>query len=62
MGTDLEAKIVAIDERGRFKLSVVALNVDAERREFDEHRKGGSKAGPVTRGFGTLGDLLAKRR
>ncbi|HEX9295583.1 MAG TPA: S1 RNA-binding domain-containing protein [Polyangiaceae bacterium] len=63
VGTELEAKIIAIDERNRIKLSVVALNADAERREFEEHRtKGSAKSDAATKGFGTLGDLLTKKR
>jgi len=63
VGTELEAKVIAIDERNRIKLSVVALNADAERREFEAHKtKGSAKNDATTRGFGTLGDLLTKKR
>jgi small subunit ribosomal protein S1 len=63
LGTELEAKIIAIDERNRIKLSVVALNADVERREFEQHRsepKGSDLSS--SKGFGTLGDLLSKRK
>jgi small subunit ribosomal protein S1 len=63
LGTELEAKIIAIDERNRIKLSVVALNADAERRDFEQHRsepKGSDQSS--SKGFGTLGDLLSKRK
>jgi small subunit ribosomal protein S1 len=62
LGTELEAKIIAIDERNRIKLSVVALNADAERREFEQHRAEPKGASPSAKGFGTLGDLLTKRK
>ena len=61
LGVELEAKVMAIDDRGRINLSIVALNADAERREYEQHRKGGGKAEPTTRGFGTLGDLFKKK-
>ena len=51
-----------IDDRGRINLSIVALNADAERREFEQHKsKGGAKSEPSARGFGTLGDLFKKK-
>jgi len=63
LGTELDAKIVAIDERNRIRLSVVALNADTERQEFEEHRsKGDGKSESSPRGFGTLGDLFSKRK
>jgi ribosomal protein S1 len=63
LGTELDAKIVDIDERNRIKLSVVALNADAERQEFEEHKsKGDRKSETTPRGFGTLGDLFSKRK
>jgi small subunit ribosomal protein S1 len=62
LGIEIDAKVMAIDDRGRINLSIVALNADAERREFEQHRsKGGGKTEPTTRGFGTLGDLLKKK-
>jgi small subunit ribosomal protein S1 len=60
LGTELEAKIIAIDERDRIKMSVVALNVDAERREFEQHRT--PKGESPSKSFGTLGDLFARRK
>ena len=64
VGTELETKVIAIDERGRIKLSVVALRADAERREFEAFEsKGRGTAGVVSnKGLGTLGDLLNKRK
>jgi small subunit ribosomal protein S1 len=64
VGTSVEAKVIAIDERGRIKLSVVALRADAERREFEAfEQKGRGPQGAVTnKSFGTLGDLLSKRK
>jgi small subunit ribosomal protein S1 len=63
VGTELDAKVIAIDERGRIKLSVVALRADAERREFEAFENKG-RAGTVSNkgGLGTLGDLLNKRK
>jgi small subunit ribosomal protein S1 len=61
LGTELEAKIIAIDERDRIKLSVVAMNADAERREYEQHRTQPKGESP-TKSFGTLGDLFAKRK
>jgi small subunit ribosomal protein S1 len=63
LGTELEAKIIAIDERDRIKMSVVALNADAERREFEQHRtRGEPKGESPSKSFGTLGDLFARRK
>jgi small subunit ribosomal protein S1 len=62
LGTELEAKIIAIDERSRIKLSVVALNADVERREFEQHRSEPKGSDLSSKGFGTLGDLLNKRK
>jgi small subunit ribosomal protein S1 len=66
LGTELEAKIVAIDERNRIKLSVVELNADAERREFEQFESHGrapdkGKHADSSKGFGTLGDLLKRK-
>jgi small subunit ribosomal protein S1 len=64
LGTELDAKIIAIDERNRIKLSVVALNVDAERQEFEafSHKsKGETKGEPAAKSLGTLGDLFQPR-
>jgi small subunit ribosomal protein S1 len=64
VGTELETKVIAIDERNRIKLSVIALRADAERREFEAfEQKGRSPQGAVApKSFGTLGDLLSKRK
>jgi len=63
LGTELEAKIIAIDEQNRIKLSVVALNADAERRDFEQHRSAPKGADlSSSKGFGTLGDLLSKKK
>jgi small subunit ribosomal protein S1 len=40
IGTDLEAVVVAIDERGRVRLSVTALSAAQERREFETYEAG----------------------
>ena len=71
VGTQLEAKIVRVDEDGKVRLSVTALRDDEEQATYREHRKQASGEGagdpkggakPSPRSFGTLGDLLAKRR
>lgn len=64
VGTELETKVIAIDERGRIKLSVVALKADAERRDFEAFEsKGRGAPGLVgNKALGTLGDLLIKRK
>ena len=80
-GQDVEAKILAIDEAGKIRLSIKALAADDERNQYESFQKtgvvpgaaeeaapapGGKKGGggpkkPEPRGFGTLGDLLAKK-
>jgi small subunit ribosomal protein S1 len=64
LGTALDAKVIAIDERGRIKLSVVAQRADAERRDFEafEQKSRGSPGASPTKGLGTLGDLLNKKK
>lgn len=62
VGTAVEAKIIAIDDRGRIRLSVTQLAADEERKAFESYsqKKPDAPTAP-TRGFGTLGDLLKKR-
>ena len=63
LGSELETKIIAIDERNRIKLSVVALNADVERRDFEAHRsKGQGKSDTSSPRFGTLGDLFSQKK
>lgn len=63
LGTELETKIIAIDERGRIKLSVVALNADVERREYEAHKsQGHAKSDVGSPRFGTLGDLFSQKK
>lgn len=63
IGTEIDAKIVAVDERGRIKLSIAALAADEERKAYTSFQgdqakpKGGGEA-RSPRSFGTLGDLL----
>lgn len=82
-GSPIEAKIIAIAEDGKIRLSIKAAKDDAERREFEafnEQQGGGDapeagaaprpaaaggqkpKGPPSPKNFGTLGDLLAKRK
>jgi small subunit ribosomal protein S1 len=62
IGQAVETKIVAIDESGKIRLSVRALEADQEREQYDElvRARAGKEASSAA-GFGTLGDLLAKR-
>ncbi|MET0593942.1 MAG: S1 RNA-binding domain-containing protein [Polyangiaceae bacterium] len=63
VGTDLEAKIIEIDDKNRIKLSVTQLNADVERRDYEAHRKGGQGKGDTTSPrFGTLGDLFSQKK
>ena len=58
-GTRLEAKIIDVDsKRGEVKLSIRALKEDTEKAAYQEYR---TKVARESK-FGTLGDLLAKRR
>jgi len=58
-GTRLEAKVLEIDpRRGEAKLSLRALKEDSEKAAYQEYRASIAKASK----FGTLGDLLAKKR
>jgi small subunit ribosomal protein S1 len=80
-GSPIEAKIVAIAEDGKIRLSIKAARDDAERRDFEAFTEkhedeapgakpkeatpgaASAKKGPATpRNFGTLGDLLSKRK
>jgi small subunit ribosomal protein S1 len=62
VGKELEAKVVAIDERGRIRLSIVELAADDERRAFQafESKSAQGTDPKGTTRFGTLGDLLSK--
>jgi small subunit ribosomal protein S1 len=58
-GMRLEAKVLEIDpRRGEAKLSLRALKEDTEKAAYQEYRASVAKASK----FGTLGDLLAKKR
>ena len=57
LGQVLEAKVLEIDpRRGEAKLSVKALQDDAERSAYNQYRKEVNRTSKFT-----LGDLLAKR-
>lgn len=60
IGQEVETKIIAIDERGRIRLSIKQLAADEERKSFESFSKKKPEAAP-TRGFGTLGDLFKKK-
>jgi small subunit ribosomal protein S1 len=58
-GTRLEAKVLEIDpRRGEAKLSLRAFKEDTEKAAYQEYRASVAKASK----FGTLGDLLSKKR
>ncbi|MBK7581027.1 MAG: 30S ribosomal protein S1 [Myxococcales bacterium] len=58
MGSTLDVKVIDIDpRRGEPKLSIKGMAEDEERRAHREYRQALAKEG----GFGTLGDLLAKK-
>src|SRR5258706_13477737 len=58
-GMRLEAKVLEIDpRRGEAKLSLRALKEDTEKAAYQEYRASVAKASK----FGTLGDLLAKKK
>lgn len=62
VGHEVEAKIIAIDERGRIRLSVKQLAADEERKTFESFAQKKPEGGKApTRGFGTLGDLFKKK-
>lgn len=61
VGQIVEVKIVAIDEQQRVKFSTKALLGDEERERFEQFRKESGGGRDSRAGFGTLGDLLAKK-
>lgn len=58
-GTRLTAKVLEISE-GKLRLSLRALKDDEERAQFDGFREQEKKTA-APQGFGTLGDLLARK-
>lgn len=63
IGQEVETKIIAIDERGRIRLSIKQLAADEERKTFESFAQKKPETGAApTRGFGTLGDLFKKKR
>ena len=61
LGTKLSAKVLALGEDGKIRLSLRALKDDQERAQFETFR-GDGKADAPTPGFGTLGDLLKSQK
>jgi small subunit ribosomal protein S1 len=67
VGSEVEAKILAIDEEGKIRLSISALAVDEERSLYENFAKDkekpaeGDKPKQNPRSLGTFGDLLAKK-
>jgi small subunit ribosomal protein S1 len=64
VGQDIEAKILAIAEDGKIRLSIVAIKADDERVEFEAFAKADrtKAASPEPKNLGTLGDLLSKAK
>jgi ribosomal protein S1 len=61
VGKELEAKVVAIDERGRIRLSIAELAADEERKAYEVFESQSKKdAGVAPVRLATLGDLIAK--
>jgi small subunit ribosomal protein S1 len=60
VGGELTCAVSAIDEQGRFRLSLTEAEAAAERQEAVEYLR---RAAPATKGkgFGTLGDLLREK-
>jgi small subunit ribosomal protein S1 len=61
VGKEVEAKVIAIDDRGRIRLSITQLAADEERKAFESYANKPESPSAPTRGFGTLGDLLKKK-
>ena len=60
LGTKLKAKVIGLEE-GKIRLSLRAMKDDAERAEVESFREKEKKTAAPT-GFGTLGDLLKKKK
>lgn len=63
VGTQLEVKILNIEDDGKMRLSIRALQDDEERASFQKFASEGKpkeKGGHAQRGFGTLADAFAK--
>lgn len=66
IGTKLKAKVIGLEE-GKMRLSIRALKDDEERAEFEGYKGKAKSSGQdekavEPKGFGTLGDLLKKKR
>jgi small subunit ribosomal protein S1 len=69
IGTDIEAAVIAVDEKGRVRLSVIALTAAEERSAFENYNaakpenaeKAQGGKGARHEGFGTLADLLKRK-
>ena len=55
LGTELSAKITAIDPQGKIRLSIQAMKDDDERASFEDYR---AKEGDKGKGLGALGQKL----
>jgi len=70
VGSDIEAAVIAVDEKGRVRLSVIALTAAEERSAFESYNaskpenteKAQGGKGARREGFGTLADLLNKKK
>jgi small subunit ribosomal protein S1 len=63
VNSEVESKIVRVEEDGKIRLSITALAADEERGQFEAFAKKDKKeeAPKAPRSMGTLGDLLAKK-
>lgn len=65
VGKQLEVKILNIEEDGKMRLSIRALEADEERASFEQFSgksKQGAKDAARSSGFGTLADAFAKSK
>lgn len=59
VGQEVDVKILTIEEGGKIRMSIGALSMDAERKDFNEFsKKDGGGAPKAKASFGTLGDLF----
>jgi small subunit ribosomal protein S1 len=66
LGKELEVAVVAVDERGRVRLSVIALRDAEERRAFETYvaaeKSDDEPDGAKRSNFGTFADLTKKKK
>lgn len=55
IGTEVHAKIVAVDAAGKIRLSIAAMKDDEERATFEDYR---ARSDEATKGMGALGEKM----